>query len=212
MKMNAFGHRAAPYPSSSRRYPTIRLVFLCLFTGVLWWTGSGEGARAQATRPPEEVFDSASVNLSRQDWAGFAEYLHPTALKQFVFYLLKVTEIRTNTGAGDQAFDVLFGRPTVDEIKAADPAVLFSNFLRSAAEEVPEFGHLIAGSKYKTLGVVKESNVLSHLVVRRQYIIGDTMTERVEVITAEKDRGQWKLHLFPSMVTLLDEIGLPKLK
>ncbi len=211
--MTKHRHPIVPHPFISTRHAA-GLAAIGVLAVILSWIHQPAPAWSQ-TQPemsPKEVFDAASSQLAQQDWTGFAEYLHSQSLQEFVFYLLKVTEIRTATGAGDETFDLLFGRPTPDEVRAAPPTVLFANFLASAADVVPEFGHLLADVNYTTLGMVEEGDTLRHIVVRRKYTIGDSVAERVEVVTAQLEVEQWKLHLYPSMVTLLDEIGLPKLK
>ncbi len=159
---------------------------------------------------PEAVVDSAAGRLVAQDWSGYAELMHPQTLREFAFYVMKITDIRMQTGAGGEEFDLLFGRPTPDEVKATPPQVLFANFLRASVNAVPEFAQILMQSKGKRLGVVDEGEQLRHVIVRQSYRMGDTVADRVEVMTLEKDGETWKMHLPPSIVTFLDELGWPK--
>lgn len=160
--------------------------------------------------PPESIIDSAAARLAVQDWPGYAACMHPSALQEFAFYVLKITQIRMQTGGGGDEFDSIFGRPTVEEVKAASPEVLLANFLRSSVAAAPEFAQVLLQGKTKPLGVVDEGDQLKHAVVRQSYQFGDTVIDRVEVITLQKDGERWKMHLPPAIVTFLDELGWPK--
>ena|GEM_PF-6316612 len=160
--------------------------------------------------PPEAVVDSAAARLAAQDWSGYAELMHPTALQEFAFYVMKITDIRLQIGGGGEEFDLLFGRPTLEELKTASPKVLFANFLRSSVKAVPEFAQALLQANPKRLGVVNEGEQLKHVVLRQTYRRGDVVAERVEVLTLEKDGNAWKMHFPPSIVTFIDELGWPK--
>ncbi len=186
------------------RNRSILIIWVALSLFMKAEIGAGQPA------PPEAVIDSAAARLAAQDWPGYAALMHPAILQEFVFYVLKITDIRMQTGAGGEEFDALFGRPTPEEIKAAPPEVLFANFLRSSVKAVPEFARILLQTKVKQLGVVGEGEQLRHVVVRQSYQFGDTIAERVEVITLQKDGDTWKMHFPPAIVTFFDELGWPK--
>jgi len=176
----------------------------------LGWGGLVEAAYGQQS-VPETVVDSALIKLKIGDWSGFVRHIHPSALKEFKFYVVKVTQIRLQSGANDARFDMIFGRPTLEEVQQAPADVLFANFLRGATQAVPEFQGILARTQWQLLGVVNEGTDLKHVVVRQTYAVGNDIVRRVEVLTLEKDGELWKLQLPPSIETFLDELGWPKL-
>ena len=151
------------------------------------------------------------ARLARKDWAGFATCLHPSTLQEFKFYVMKITQVRMQTGAGDPRFDAIFGRPTLDEVKSTPPEVLLANFLRAAVEAAPDFEHLLSQSKTLRLGVVDEGAEFKHVVVRSTYQVGDTSGKKVEVVTLQKDGTSWKLLMPSSIETFLNQLGWPKI-
>jgi len=172
--------------------------------------GMIEAAHGQQSAP-ETAVDTALTKLKTGDWAGFVRYVHPSALQEFKFYVIKITQIRLQSGATDARFETIFGRPTLEEVQNAPAEILLTNFLRGATLAVPEFRGILARTQWQRLGVVNEGTDFKHVVVRQTYAMGDNIVRRVEVLTLEKDGEQWKLQLPPSIETFLDELGWPKL-
>jgi hypothetical protein len=171
---------------------------------------STTAAFAQIAKP-DAVVNSALARLTRRDWGGFAACIHPTALQEFKFYVIKITAVRLQTGANDRSFDLIFGRPTLEEVKNAPAEVLLTNFLHAAVEAAPDFGRVLTQTKYERLGVVDEGTAFKHVVARFTYGAGDTYVKRVEVITLQKGGAAWKALLPPFIETFLNELGWPKL-
>jgi len=151
------------------------------------------------------------ARLARKDWAGFVTFLHPSTLQEFKFYVMKITQVRIQTGANDPRFDAIFGRPTLDEVKAASADVLLANFLRAATEAAPDFERVLMQTKIQRLGVVDEGAEFKHVVVRSTYQVGDSSGKKVEVITLQKDGTSWKLLMPSSIEMFLNQLGWPKI-
>lgn len=160
---------------------------------------------------PEAVVDSAAARLAAQDWSGYAALIHPDVLQDFAYYVMKITDIRMQTGGGGEEFDVLFGQPTMEELKSTEPRILFANFLGASIKAVPEFAQIMLQVKSQRLGTVSEGEQFRHIVIRQSYRIGENVADRVEVLTLEKDGDGWKMHFPPSVVTFLDELGWPRM-
>ena len=179
-------------------------------------TLSATPVMSQAQTPPTPIsdagaiVDSANAALTAQNWTGFTSYMHPLALEEFKFYVVRVTELRIEAGKDDERFAVLFGRPTVAEVQNADPAVLFTNFLRTAIVAAPEFGKVLMHTEIELLGVVEEGDYLRHVLIRRTYDFGGTLVRRMEVISLGAVETTFRLFLPPTIETFLDELGWPQ--
>jgi hypothetical protein len=162
-------------------------------------------SRASAQATPEDVARRYYETFRSSDWAANAAMMHPEALAQFKGIFTQLADL-ADADSSVADLQQMFGVQTGAELKALPDAQLYSRFLSNILGQQEELRQILASSSVEVLGHVPEGADKAHVVYRMTMgFLGSSMTQ-MQVMSLQKEGGQWKVLLTGDMQNIMGAI------
>jgi len=137
-------------------------------------------------------------------WLG--RFMHPDALGAYKEMMLYYIESNRTVFTSDTLYQI-FGRcSTLDLMLSVEPLEFFNNFLGYFLQELTETQITI--NDVKVVGLLKDKT-LQHLVVKSGANVSGNILEGVHVLTFEKHKDKWLLHLNRELTQIASTLSPP---
>jgi hypothetical protein len=145
---------------------------------------------------PEALAEQQLAAMRLGEWSIYAANMHPKALARFQTMMAPILDAATGRGedaaAAQQLSTMLFGNASAADLKAMTPTKFFETLMASMSK-LPGMKEAMQSADGTVLGKVMEGDSTAHVVTRMKMAIpGVVDYSKLEVVSFEKDGGQWK--------------------
>ena len=149
-----------------------------------------------------DIVEKYAAAIRIQNFAVAAGFVKPKDLADFKSAFMPIYAAEQKEGVRG-FLDATFGeKAKPEEATGAEPAVFFERVMRFVVNLSDIQGKHLDVVETRVLGEVAEGLSIVHVVVRNELKLGTTRSSRVEVISAEKEGGAWKV-LLPEKLRMM---------
>lgn len=182
----------AHWAQHARRVHRVRWAGLVMVVCLLFVSPAGAqpvtGEVADTVQTPGAVVGRYLSAFRAAEWKRCAALMHPKALQGLKDVLAEASDSSAHLA------EALYGKGAPREtIRYAPPQELYGRFLAVVHEQVPRQQRLLQSINAHILGTVAESDSLAHVVVRTRADLDEQQISQVEVLTARRYRGGWRV-------------------
>ncbi len=172
---------------------------LMLLVAMIALAGLACSGSQQPTQTGASTVSSQAYSaMAQADWEAYSGLLHPDAAAEFKATIMKPINASFPPDSAVTEADTItiLGRPfPVLALREMEAQTFFHIILKTVFESVPQLQSTFLTMQGDVIGEVKESEDIVHVVARTTMNIGGADVSEMNVMTAEKYAGDWKIHL-----------------